>query len=162
MHSPVAVPVPRRVGLVLGLASVLAACGLLGGANTVVLPAIPGLAPELPVELTRRSADVIGLEVPSAAVQAAFGIDEGATPLPERPSAVLVRWVGGACDQRADIGVGRDPTGAVIIAVRSWSTDQPCDGVGVPRAVIVTFAAPVQEPIGMQHQPCRLGGQDCQ
>lgn len=150
-----------RVVAALGIGFALAACGVLGGTNAVVLHAIPGMAPPLPVELTRRSMDVTGLELPSEAVLAAFGGQEGAKPLPDRANAVLVGWVGGACDQSADIAVGRDPAGAVVIGVRTWSTDEACDGLGVPRAVVVTFAAPLQEPIGMQHQPCRLGRQDC-
>lgn len=123
---------------IIGLAVVLAGCGLLpAGRTAVTLPGGEGYGP-VPVVL----------DDPGAVVAT---VDVGPTDADSFPPTVAVRdgdsvvvgWLGGACDDRTRLRVvAREAEIGITI-----HTDQKlglgCTAVGIRRSVTITFNAPL-------------------
>ena len=58
----------------------------------------------------------------------------------DRPNSVMAHWIGGACEASPRIDV--TPDGGVTIRVTTGRKAEPCDGVAVPRYVMIEFSAP--------------------
>ncbi len=64
------------------------------------------------------------------------------TVAPNRPNALDVAWTGGACDATTTVDI--DSLGAALeVAVAIEDNGMPCDAMGLPRVVRLTFAGPV-------------------
>jgi hypothetical protein len=113
-------------------------CGLLPARTFVhTFPAEEGRMP-LPVILTDRTAAVVALaEAPEG-----FRLltDEGFATVPGNPSALVLHWVGGACDD--SVAITAEGPGLTFV-VETTVRPVACEGVGILRAVVIEFAGPV-------------------
>jgi hypothetical protein len=99
-------------------------------------PALRGSIAPLPVVLTDHVGAVVSIgEAPEGLQPAAA---EGFMTVPGRPTALVLHWVGGACDSRVDVDV--QGTDALEFTLKVTARPGPCEAMGVLRAVEVTLA----------------------
>jgi hypothetical protein len=62
--------------------------------------------------------------------------------VPGREDAVLLTWIGGACDDRAIVTIDRD-VGRYRVTVEAQSSAKGCRPVGIIRTLLLTLTEPV-------------------
>ena len=131
-------PPTGRARAAMALALVLlAGCSLLPGRQfTYTFPAGPGLA-ALPVVLTDTTGTVIGLEEAPPGFQPR--LDVGMATIAQNPNAVVIRWIGGSCDERVSITEEGSPSVTFVVTTTSAVA---CDLGGVPRALLLHLSKP--------------------
>ena len=116
----------------------LAGCSLLPGRQFAFSVPAEGARPAVPGILADTTGMVIKVDVVN---DVAPPLDKGMMTSPADPNAVVVHWVGGACDERIQIDVL--PEGGTTIQVATTTQPGPCELIGLSRAVRIEFAAPV-------------------
>jgi hypothetical protein len=130
----------RGAGLGLG-ALLLTGCGLLPlpAGIQLTIPASPEV-PALPVTVVDKAGIV--RDASPAGLPGPVDIGPGTTVRPAGDDAVVVAWIGGACDDRAIVTV--EKVGDRFEAwVESRSSAIGCSTVGVARAVTLSLRPPV-------------------
>jgi hypothetical protein len=104
-----------------------------------MLPARPGVR-ALPVTVVDHAGVV--REAMPAEIPPNFS-GETIEVLPVRDDAVLLVWIGGACEDRAIVTI--DAVGdRYHVSVKAESSAFSCTAVGISRAVILSLAEPVE------------------
>lgn len=60
----------------------------------------------------------------------------------DEPGVLLVSWVGGACDERTDIGVA-DAAQGLVVTIRPTVSPGDCDAIGVGHTLRLTSGQPL-------------------
>ena len=136
---------PRGVAAAL-CALLVAGCTLFGqGTFALSFPVEPGAAAAggVAVILTDRTGTVASVDLPDLGPNAP-AFREGAAQLPGSPDAIVVGWLGGACDLQVDMAVeGRQGATFVTISTQRAAPPAGCEAVGVPRSVVIRFVGPI-------------------
>ena len=115
-----------------------AGCSVLAGAPVVTLGGAEGF-PELPIHLD----DPGGLVLSVRAAPRQDGIGATTVKTVDRDTVVL-RWTGGACDDRAHIGVFGTAASIQLTVTTDQQLGFGCNAAGIDREVEITF----REPLG--------------
>ncbi len=125
--------VVRRAGAWILLAMALVGCGTVSISQlSFRFPAANGI-PELPVNLADYSGAVISIAAAPAGFQPV--VDNGFSVVPAFPNAIVVHWIGGACDRHVAIDA-RD-MGTLTFTVTTTRQARRCDAIGIPRALMI-------------------------
>ena len=100
---------------------------------------------ELPVVLTDSTASVTFVGEAPAGFQPI--VDDGFSTVPADPNAIVVHWLGGACD--ASVAITAEGSNSVDFVVTTATKPGGCDAIGIPRAVLIQLSRPAD--------PSRLG-----
>jgi hypothetical protein len=121
------------------LALAIAGCTMASTTFGFAFPEQGGNIGALPVVLTDHTAMVV--DVDAAPDNFEPLIETGIAPFPGNPNAVVVHWIGGACDS----GIRMTLTGApgMTLAVETTRKDGPCILIGIGRAVLIQFGRPI-------------------
>jgi len=68
--------------------------------------------------------------------------DTTVQPIAGRDDAVLLTWIGGACDDRAIVSVDAD-AGSYGVTIDSPSSAMSCSAVGIIRSLVLELTEPV-------------------
>jgi len=110
------------------------------GGLDVTLPALgPGLA-ALPLTIVDHGA-IVRDGVPVDSTSDTF--DTRIVAVPGRDDAVLLQWLGGACDERVVVTIAQPDTRHYRVAVDTQRADVTCPAVGIPRALLLELVKPV-------------------
>jgi hypothetical protein len=128
------------LSLVAALALAIGACDLVRevGARSWGMAATNQAGTEHTITVTDRSGLVADVEF--APVDA--NLFEPVTAVPGRPNALDVAWTGGSCDKTTTVDITKAATG-LAVAVAIEDNGMPCDAMGLPQVVRLTFAEPV-------------------
>ena len=124
----------------------LATIGIVAGcAGTVTsfLLSFPaqGALKELPGVLNDQTGLVVSVdEVPP--VEAPV-VDDFMRHDPAMPNAVMIQWLGGACDARVEITVSGSPYQTILVEPKRQAGI--CDAGGISRAILITFSRPIDQ-----------------
>ena len=102
---------------------------------------------ELPVVLTDSTGSVSALGEAPAGFQPI--VDDGFSTVGNNPNAIVVHWIGGACD--ASVAITADGTNVVDFTLTTTTKPGGCDAIGISRAVLIQLSRPVD--------PSRIGFQ---
>ena len=130
----------RVVAVIAGLSVTLAACDVVRevGARSWSQATANQAGTEHTITVTDRSGRV--MDVVFAPPDA--NLFEPVTVAPNTPNALDVAWTGGACDATTTVDVAS--LGAALeVAVAIEDNGMPCDAMGLPQVVRLTFAGPV-------------------
>jgi hypothetical protein len=122
------------------LASVVAACDVIRevGARSWGQATTNQAGTEHTITVTDRSGRVadVAFAPPDA------NLFEPVTVAPNTPNALDVAWAGGACDAATTVDIAS--LGAALeVVVAIEDNGMPCDAMGLPQVVRLTFAGPV-------------------
>jgi hypothetical protein len=125
-----------RTGL-LALVLVVAGCSFLGSRTFGFSFPAEGNREALPVLVTDQTGSVVDVD---EAVNFRAIVDEGVATSNENPNAVVIHWIGGACDSSVAITA----TGNAVVDFAVVTSVKPiaCDAIGIPRAVRVQLSQP--------------------
>jgi hypothetical protein len=147
MSRTPAVDIRRRV-LLIAAAVLLAGCdGMIShGTRDAPVPRyfqleLPpgGNSAPVPGQVSDTTATVVGAEIGQNGVLGGVLADTFVAPVPGRPEAVMVGWVGGACDARTDVDLSLGAGGTPTFTVKVLARPGACELVGVLRRVTLTF-----------------------
>ena len=121
------------------------AIAVLGGCSTFgvrtfgyAFPAEDGRA-AVPVLLTDHAGAVTEIDQAPPGVQPIA--DAGFMAVPDMPNALVIHWIGGACDEKVDIDVKE--SGGLTFTLSTAVRPVACDAVAIPRAVLVKLTRPL-------------------
>jgi hypothetical protein len=140
MPSRSTTPALARIALFAALAVALGACDLVRevGARSWTLASTNQAGTEHTIAVTDRS----GLVADVAFAPPDANLFEPVTAVPGDPASLVVAWTGGACDETTAVEVTKaGPNLAVAVAIED--NGQPCDSLGLPQAVRLIFAEPL-------------------
>ncbi len=115
----------------------LAGCSLFGTRTFGFAFPAEGNRDALPVLLTDATGTVVDVD---AAADFQAVIDEGIATINANSNAVVIHWIGGACD--ASVAINATGNGVVDFAVVTTVKPGDCDAIGIPRAVLIQLAQP--------------------
>jgi hypothetical protein len=128
------------VAILATLAIAVAGCSLLGAVTTFgfEFPADGPIA-ALPVTVSDASGTVVGTgQAPDGHRPLVGG---GFSTVPEDPNAIVVHWIGGACD--ASVAMSVRDTGTITVHVVTTRRPGACDLLGISRALLIQFSHPI-------------------
>jgi hypothetical protein len=134
----------RALVIALVAATTLGGCTTFSRQFAYSFPA-NGNLPELPVVLTDATASVTSVGAAPAGFQPI--VNDGFSTVANNPNAIVVHWLGGACD--ASIAITADGSNNVDFTVTTATKPGGCDAIGIPRAVLIQLSRPAD--------PSRLG-----
>jgi hypothetical protein len=122
------------------LAITVAGCSLFGSVTTFgfAFPANGNIA-ALPVTVSDATGTVVSADQAPAGFLPV--VDEGFSTVIENPNAIVVHWIGGACD--ASVAMSVRDTGTITVHVATTRKPGACDLLGVSRAVLMQFSHPI-------------------
>ena len=123
---------------ILAVAVLLGSCSLTARKFDLTFPAVDNLA-ELPVVVTDETGLVGAVEV--VRIDPPPVLPRGFVTIAERPNAVAVHWVGGACE--ASVAITVSGSDQLTFAVAITSGPGACDAIGIQRAVRIDLGRPV-------------------
>jgi len=129
--------------LTLGLVAALAVGACQGPAGRLFRTtlATPDGSYPLPIVLGDETDLVIGIEPGSTDGSSALAATVAADP--GDPSALVVRWLGGACDNDAGLSFWISPDGYALTLQVNGKPGLGCIALGVPRAVRIRTSKPI-------------------
>ena len=130
----------RLSGLVVVATIALVGCGLIGRQLQLTVPGRGERSEPLPVTLIDRTGSVAGLDVVPENFEGAF--DRGVSPVPGRPAAIVMQWIGGACDEGATVTL-EDRQGSMWLTVETTGSGHECILIGIGRFMVIRFYLPV-------------------
>ena len=99
------------------------------------------------INVTDHSGKVQDVDFEAAVARAG----PGAAPVPGEPSQIDVSWVGGKCDASTTVDIA--PAGPGLTVKVSIQPDgQPCDAIGVAKAIRLKLAQPIPPGLVAVHQ----------
>ena len=125
--------------LAIAAALLLATCSFLPGRQFAFGFPADGAVPELRGVLTDKTGNVVKVTTIQK-VDPAPPIDRGMMTFADRPTSVMAHWIGGACDESIAIEV--TPDGGATITVSTIVKPVACEGIGIPRYVMIELSAP--------------------
>jgi hypothetical protein len=141
------------VGILVAL--LVAACGPSGTRFTTVFPARDGDQDgtvdlqALPVTLIDQTGTVTGIQATEYDFEEWDGdLARGlAKPFLDRPEAIQVAWMGGACEDSVRLVLTSDGTGGVTLAIRADNgfgiLGGGCPAIGIGRTIVIGFVSRV-------------------
>lgn len=117
----------------------LAACQSAGRTFQVTL--VTASNDPLPVSLTDRTGVVTGIS--QAAPESTISFEPIVRADPRDPRALVLIWMGGACDVEATVNVVKQEGSYVIGLASHEKTGGGCPMVGVPRGIRIATADPI-------------------
>lgn len=133
--------------LLVSLAAAVAGCSEPSLPQRVldVVIAQPVDAEALPV----RVIDTTGLlaQVPTspAILELDFDGRGAAANPPGQPNVLAYHWIGGACDERAELLIRIGGERRLRLELTTFTTGEGCDAIGIGRSLTLTFAQPVED-----------------
>ncbi len=133
---------PRRLllaALLLAMLS-LAACGLVPsvGGRGWSMTAASQAGTDSTTNVTDASGKVLSVESDPAGADLFSPVSVPAN----RPNTLDVAWTAGACDKTTDIAIASRAVG-LAVTVQITSNGQPCDAMGLPRAIRLSLSGPI-------------------
>jgi hypothetical protein len=128
-----------RIALAIALAGTLAACGPSGRLFHTTLPSGDGWR-ALPVTLGDQTDLVVGIE--PGPIDPFPDVDPDVRADPADPKALIVAWLGGACEDESVVVLHRGG-GRYDMAVSSRGGLGSCPMVGIHRAIRIRTSEPV-------------------
>ncbi len=122
------------------VAAVVAGCGLMAevGARSWNMTATNQAGTEHTITITDRSGRVINVEFTPADADLFAPVSVA----PGTANALDVAWTGGACDATTQVDITAIGAG-LEVGVRTEDNGMPCDAMGLPQVVRLTFAEPI-------------------
>jgi len=133
-------PAPRLVILVLLvlIATVLGGCSRVTGPRSWITTGELAAGGTVTFAVRDESGRIDDAEIDPAGV---IALDAVSNPAGE-PGVLLVAWVGGACDERTDIGMSGDAQG-LIVTIMPTAAGGDCDAIGIGHMVRLTSSQPL-------------------
>jgi hypothetical protein len=135
------------VKLSLLIATLVAVAGCRGfmtpsRAFDLVIDQPPAVDP-LPIRVVDTSAYVQQVTVRQGEVLPPFEGRGGLSNPAGRPNDLVVQWVGGACDERAQLDVSIGGEGRLHLEMRTEVAPGDCDAIGITRALWLSLSVPI-------------------
>ena len=102
-----------------------------------------GAADPVPGQVSDTTATIARVEVDLRNPPIIGPSDTFVAHLAGRPTALVVGWLGGTCDARADLDLSLGGDGRPTFTLKRLDRPGACDLAGVPRRLILTFVAAV-------------------
>jgi hypothetical protein len=136
-------PLPARVAGGLAVALFVVACGPPAGTLFKTTLAGPDGSYPMPVTLGDTTGLVVSIE--PIGLEEWPGDDPAVTLDPDNPNAIVLSWLGGACEDETVVGFWpvEDRYGMYVAPRGGPGLFGGCPGIGLLRAVRVTLSAPV-------------------
>ena len=134
------VRIARAAVLLTAFALTLGACDLVRevGVRSWGQATVNQAGTEHTITVNDRSGRVVDVEFGPADAE----LFEPVTAAPGKPNALDVAWTGGSCDASTKIDI--EAFGAALeVAVAIEDNGMPCDAMGLPQVVRLTFAEPL-------------------
>ena len=99
------------------------------------------------INVTDHSGKVMDVDFEAAVARPGPGV----APVPGEPSQVDVSWVGGTCDSSTTVDIAAAGPG-LAVRVSIQPDGQPCDAIGVAKAIRLKLAQPIPPGLVAVHQ----------